>query len=288
MDFVKIFTPSDLIDLRKLFLNIDDNTYLLAGGTDLIIKLNKKEKRFFYNLIDLSGIKDLQYIKEDDKNIYIGSMTTFSQIAENNLIECYTYCLKKAANNVGSVQIRNSATIGGNIANASPAADSIPALLALDSNIKILTKDDRIITLKLNQYLHEYNKKIPTCILEIIIPKKYNIISNFEKLGSRTQVTISKINMAGVLEFDKGKIKAASFSLGAVSRIAVISENINKKLMGKEFNESLKKEFIEIVTKEVEELTKGRASSEYKKEAVKGICEDMFMNLFKQYEKVII
>ncbi|MBT9135660.1 MAG: Nicotinate dehydrogenase FAD-subunit [Firmicutes bacterium] len=126
---------SNFVSPRAMFevleiLAADPDAKLLAGGTDLIVQM--REGRVSpRTLVDLSRLSELSCIKLRHDTLHIGCMTTFNQVARNPLVVRHAPVLAQAARQVGSVQIRNQGTIGGNLANASPAADSIPPLITL-------------------------------------------------------------------------------------------------------------------------------------------------------------
>ncbi len=109
---------------------------LIAGGTDLVIQLQRGE-RTTRTLVDISRIPGLDEIRVDDSHVIVGAAATHSQIARSALIRQHAPCLAEAVSHIGSPQIRNVGTIGGNVANAQPAADSSIALLALDAEAEI-------------------------------------------------------------------------------------------------------------------------------------------------------
>ena len=128
------FLPNKINDALK-FIN-SSKCLIAAGCTDLFPSTEKKSLEG--NVLDISNIKNLKGITIDKNFRRIGSTTTWSEIVNADLPECYKM-LKECSREIGSIQIQNSATIGGNICNASPAADSIPCLLSLDAQVELLS-----------------------------------------------------------------------------------------------------------------------------------------------------
>jgi carbon-monoxide dehydrogenase medium subunit len=114
-------------------LNELEDSMPIAGGTDLLINLREGARKAKH-LVDLGLIKELRYVREADDMIRIGSTTTHAQLAASELIKEKAPVLSEAASSVGSVQIRNAATVGGNLCNASPGADTAPPLLVLGAS----------------------------------------------------------------------------------------------------------------------------------------------------------
>ena len=132
-----VLTPDNLSELRDALKQATPKSKILAGGTDLVMAIHKYRCKPDL-LIDLSGVKELKFIKLEDNHLHIGAMATFTQIKENESVRKHALCLAESAALVGSNQIRNAGTIGGNIGNASPAGDTIPALMALDARARIM------------------------------------------------------------------------------------------------------------------------------------------------------
>ncbi|WP_186431277.1 xanthine dehydrogenase family protein subunit M [Clostridium sp. BSD9I1] len=280
---MKAETPKNLKELKSLLKNIDDNTYFIAGGTDFIIKMREKGL-YNINIIDVSGIEELKYIKEEDNFLKIGANTTFLEIEYSPITNKYFKCLKESAEKVGSTQIRNTATIAGNIANASPAADSIPALLSLDAKVKTINKfgqenirelDDVVIGLEKN------NLKLGEIITEILVPLKYKEYkTSFAKIGSRSTVTISKLSISVSLKYED-KIKDVKVSIGSLGPKAFRSKIAEELLEGRAFTNNLLEEFKNVLQKQVDLSIPTRQSRPYKREAIRGLAENVFRNIFE-------
>lgn len=273
----EVYSPERVSELREAIKKAPANCKFLAGGTDLVIHI--REKKVSPELvIDLSRLKELQFIKEEANEIRIGAVTNFTSIEKSPLIKKYAMCLAQASSGVGSVQIRNAGTIGGNVANASPAADSLPALVALGARVRIEgangSREENIenfligvekTTLQSGEYLSE-----------IIIPKYgENYKSGFAKLGRRKALAIARINLAVIVKLDGDVIQEKRIGLGAVGTTAYRPYEAEKALVGKKLDNALIEEMAELLSKVVEEKIGARASMPYKKEAIKGLVFDV-------------
>src|SRR6056297_1220315 len=138
MQDMNIYTPAAVDKIKSLLKK--NTSRILAGGTDILLKRDELINEDI-DLIDLSRVEELKFIKKEQGVIKLGAMTTFSQIANDKLINKYIPALAQAACQLGSVQIRNRATIGGNVAYVSPAADSVPVLMAHSTRVKIMKSD---------------------------------------------------------------------------------------------------------------------------------------------------
>ena len=279
-------TPDSLIQLQQHLRDADHNTYLISGGTDLIIKL-KQKKIYDGTIIDLKGIEELKYIQLDNKNICIGSNTTFTEIINSDILERHCKCLVEAAGQVGSTQIRNAATLGGNVANAFAGADAIPALLALNAQIKIMNPEGVTFIQPLDDLLLGMGKNslgLGEVIIEIQIPiPGEDCITAFGKVGSRNRVTIAKLNMAAMIRIDSGIIKDVRIVLGALGPKAFRSTLAEDVLRGKKLHGDLKTELQEALVEQVDISIAGRDSRPYKREAIKGLADEVIHKALKYY-----
>jgi CO/xanthine dehydrogenase FAD-binding subunit len=287
-DEFEFLGPRNLLELQDIINKLRGTVIPISGGTDLIIKLRENKINPDY-LIDISQIQELNYIEEEKGYIKIGAAATFSQIADNKLIRSKAKCLALAAEQVGSVQIRNRGTVGGNIASASPAGDSFPPLNVLDAEVRTLGPQG-IRKLSIEEIIIDFGKtalhenEIITSV-EFPVPNE-NTISDFVKLGSRKTVSIARLSIAAAIEYDSHKnIIDSKVFLGALGKKAVKaveSEEILKKVnLNAYYNEKFVEEFIFSLTKVVDETIPGRYSQSYKREAVKGLGMDLLDNFFK-------
>ena len=277
------FGPTTLKELFEGVSAFKGSIAFLAGGTDLIIDLKKGIKKPEL-VIDLSQIPELSGVHEDNGIIHIGSGTTFSELGRDPLVLKKGLCLAQAARKIGSEQIRNRGTLGGNIASASPAGDCLPVLLVLEAMIT-LQRPEGIRRLPLSQVLKGSGL---TCLApnELITGIEFPLldgeyVSGFEKLGSRTAVTVARLNLAVVIKYDRDNnfIKEARIAVGALGKTAFRLPELEKNLVG-EINSSLFRQFEEMLTEAVDNAISGRYSHPYKREAIRGMAEDMFVSLF--------
>lgn len=280
-----------LKELREILPDLsspdDDKDYsFIAGGTDLIVKLRKgKEKP--RRVIDITGLDEIKKIKLEADSLKIGAAATFSQIASSELIREKAKALAVAASQVGSVQIRNRATIGGNIANASPAADSIPPLLALEAKLITIDKDGKEREKYIKDVLLDIEKtnlEADELIKEIIIPVNEEYKSGFFKLGRRKSVAIARLNMAvSIKHYQNGLIEDARVAFGALGPTAFCSELAEKALIGNYPDKTTLKEFFNSVCETVDDQIPNRSSYPYKREAIKGLSHDFFQEIFRGF-----
>jgi carbon-monoxide dehydrogenase medium subunit len=289
----KFGCPMSLAEVKTTLSRVPEDVVFISGGTDLINQLNSGRIKPAY-LVDLSQVAELNYIKEAAGRLRIGSTTTFTQIRESDLVERQARCLRQAASQVGSAQIRNRATLGGNIAQASPAGDSLPALLALEAWVSILGPQGlRRISFAQLQTENRAALQAKELITEIDFPlweaqPATQIVSGFAKVGSRTAVTIARLNMAAKLEIDTltGRIKGARWVVGALGRTPFRLEELELALQGKVVNQDLAPEIADHLAKTVDRAIPGRYSQEYKRQAIQGLGYDLLDDLFPEQMSV--
>jgi len=273
----KLLTPETVEELQKALDKSDKNTKFISGGTDMILNLKKMESDGI-TLIDLSRIKEFKYIMEKDDEIFIGACTTLSEISENSIIKKHASFLAKAADSVGSTQIRNVATIGGNIANSFAGADLIPPLIAMEAKLVLLGKSEVKRIIKIKDFLLGNRKNsldTGEIMTEIILRKPYKI-QYFGKIGSRSRVTISKLNMAANILVEDNEIKFSKIVFGSLGGTAFESTKIVSFIKGKRLDKLNLDEFEKVFVEQVDEAIPERSSRIYKREAVISLARELY------------
>lgn len=284
---MKFYIPKTQKELAEALGKKDENTYLCAGGTDLVIHL-RSQKKFHYSLIDLTHVEELKKIEETEGEIWIGSGVTMTELEKSPVIQKYMPGLAKAASMVGSTQIRNRATIGGNIANASQSSDTMPVLFAYETEALVLNElgeEKRYLLDDLIEGL-ERNRLKEKEVLTRFIVKKDSSISGFSKVGSRKAVTISKINGCVKTVLKEDMLTQVIVYLGAVGAKAARAGYIERALEGQKLEEidfgSLKK----AVYAQIEANIPNRSSKHYKKSAAFGVLDTILEELKTQVREV--
>jgi CO/xanthine dehydrogenase FAD-binding subunit len=213
---------------------------ILAGGTDFYPALGERLPRG--NLIDISVLSEIRGISYDDQYIRIGGLTTWSEVIRTPL-PCCLDALKAAAREIGSVQIQNRGTVAGNLCNASPAADGVPPLLALDAELE-LSSTDGLRRMQLGEFITGNRKTMrrPGEILAaILIPRKIeDAVSSFLKLGARKYLVISISMVAAVVQQNHAAlVSEARVAVGSCSAMARRLSELEKDLIGKPLQQGI-------------------------------------------------
>ena len=245
---------------------------ILAGGTDLLIELRKQNVRTPKVILDISFIKELRDIVSPNGTIALRPLVTHSEIVNSKVVQQDASLLTSAASVIGSPQIRNRGTVGGNIMNAATCADTVPPLIALGAKITLNSKSDsRQIDLA-DLFVKPYQTKAkPEEVLtEINFPKlPANTKSSFIKLARRNALAISRLSVAAILTQDKnGKIIDARIVPGAALPVWRRVTKAEKLLVG----EKPSKELFTAAGQKVSEVmishTGRRWSTEYKEPVI--------------------
>lgn len=281
--FLAASTPEDVVSMLK-----QNNALVVAGGTDIIPRLRRGLLGLDY-LIDISKLKDLNYISLQDGEIHIGATTRFKDIVSSELLNKNAFPLVEAAKTIGCPQTRNRATIAGNLANASPAADSAPPLLVLDAYLIVLgSQGTREIPLE-TFFLAPGKTGLAAdeFILEIRFKeKKKRNAQSFRKLGKRKGMAISIANCATYLEVDRSnQIATAKVALGSVAPTPKRINAIEMYLNGKELSIDLIKVAAELVAKEISPITDIRATAEYRRKSAVVLTERCLIDCYTKLQE---
>lgn len=270
--------PTDLETALQLYAV--KGSRIIAGGTDLYP--SAKQGQSPRKLIDLTAIPALSGIKLVGDSYRIGAATTWSDIVKADLPPSFD-ALKQAAREVGSIQIQNAGTIGGNICNASPAADGVPPLLALDAQVELVSAANGTRVMALSEFiLHVRKTSLANDeILSAVLVRKpaHNEKSAFEKLGSRRYLVISITMTAINIICDKNNvITDARIAVGSCSPVAQRLFALEADIIGK------KPEDIQIEAQHLSVLSPiddVRGSGEYRIDVVAKQCMRTVMKAAK-------
>ena len=260
--------PKQLTEIKKKIISLEYEQradFLIAGGTDLFVQreddLLKSNIKFFF------GENGADRIWIDGNQCCIDARATVSNFGDSEIIQKYFPEMTNFIRLFGSLPIRNRATIGGNIINASPIGDMTIILLALNSTLHLQNnKATRQVSLK--DFFTGYktlDKKEDEILTKITfdIPKQ-NTFFNFEKVAKRIHLDIASVNTAMLLTVDDRIITQANISAGGVSPIPLYLSEMRKSLLGKKVSEENISEAIEVALSEISPITDVRGSEEYK------------------------
>ena len=271
--------PSTLQEALKILDKHD--CYIMAGGTDLMVVKHQRSgliPNFDKDVCYISNLEELQYIFEDEKGVHIGAGTKFSDIEENELVP---EILKQIIHELASPNIRNMATMAGNIANASPAGDSIVGLYLLDAELELVNVNgSRMMPIKDFIFgVRKIHREKNELIKEIFIPHHDDLNTYWRKVGSRAAESISKITFAGGYEVENGKVKDLRMAFGSVSITCVRDRKVEEKYIGMSVEElhNHVEDVLADMGKFVTPITDQRSTKEYRYKVAMNILKDFIL-----------
>jgi carbon-monoxide dehydrogenase medium subunit len=261
--------PAIIEEALDLITRYGDNGRFMAGGTDLLLAMKKREITP-QHLISLNGIAALQGIRQDKKGgATIGALTTLAEIERSDIIRRQFLPLRDAIDVMASVQIRNLATIGGNLCSAVPSADTAPPLIALNASVKLVgPKGERSIPVE--EFFTGPAETVRTSneiLTAIIIPKPGDRSSGcYLKLMRRRAMDLALVGVAACLKLDKEKkiCMEARIALGAVAPTPIRVPEVEALLVNKAIDERLITEAARITGMQCRPISDIRASLEYR------------------------
>lgn len=268
----KYITPSSSQEVVEILAKIS-NARIVAGGTDLILEIERGIRKNVQTLIDVTRIPNLDRITlDEDEVIHLGPMVTHNHVVGSKLMQERAYPLVRACWEVGANQIRNRGTVAGNLITASPANDTITPLMALNAKVTLLsTQGERTVSL---QDFYQGVRKTVMHDDEMLVDISFSALTEnqrgtFIKLALRRAQAIAVINVAIVLDFNLQTVKSASITLGAVSPTIIHAEEAEAYLAGKELTEDVINEAANLAMKASRPIGDIRGSAEYRLEMVR-------------------
>lgn len=271
MPIKEYLRPASLKETLDLLTSYSVSAKILAGGTDLLVQ-QALESSPETAVVSLKDIEDLRQIKKTaEGDIFIGSMTRHAEVAQSPLVNQSFPALARASNLVGSPSIRNMATIGGNICNASPSADTAPPLLAYDARAIIVSRSDERAT-----NIEDFFTGPSTNVLKggeilkgFLLTPKPGWIANYEKLGLRKAMEIAIVNVCVAVEMDEHKrCSGIRIALGAVAPTPIRARKAEGILENRKITPELVQVCAEAAVGESKPISDIRASADYRKEMV--------------------
>lgn len=278
-----MFQPTSLQEASRLMKEKGPGGRFLAGGTDLVIAIKEKGLVPKY-VVDLKKIPALSAIEQNsDGSITIGALATMRAIEVSPLITKKYPFLAQSAAEVGSIQIRNRATIGGNMANATPSADVAPALLALDAKVKIVgSAGER--TLALEEFFRGPGQTVmsPEEILTaIVIPKSDPaLVGEYIKFSPREMMDLAYVGVAVAYVWDgtAKRCRGVRIVLGAVSPTPMRARNAEAIVDNQILTEDLAEKAGQEAAKEAKPISDVRSSAEYRRAMVGAMTKRALLN----------
>lgn len=268
---VEYFSTKSVEETISLLLKCGEKSKIIAGGTDLLAQM-KKEEVLPEFLISIGGIRDLDYIKYDEINgLSVGALTTISSLESSSLIRSKFSILAQAASTLGTPVIRDRATIGGNLCNAAPSADTAPVLIVLGARVKITgVEGERIISIEdfftgPGQTIVKHGEVLTEIQVPTLLPKSGGA---YVKQTRTRGADLAIVGVAALVVMEGDVIKDAKIALGAVAPTPIRAKKTEEILKGKKPDEKLLEESSQAASVESSPIDDTRSSADYRRKLV--------------------
>lgn len=275
-DIKEILEPETLEEALDL-LDKNKELKIIAGGTDVLIKLHHN-KMNNAELLSLRGISELEEIKIlDDESIEIGAMASFSKIFRDDIVQKNIKVLVEGAVSMGGPQVRNMATIGGNVCNGAVSADSAPALFSLNAKLRLRSKDNERIVPIQEFYLGpgKVDIKDNEILIGLIIKKEdyENLHGHYIKFSNRKAMDIAMVSVAVVSSVENGKFSDLRIALGVSAPTPIRCIEAEDYAKGIEITEENIEKIASLAVKSSKSRNSWRASKDFREHLIKELTK---------------
>jgi len=286
-DYQKVYSLQDALEAVSASKGI---SVFMAGGTDLLVQI-KEGKIRPQCVVDVKGIHEMDGLATSGDVLSIGSLTRIRTLETSPSTLERVPLLAQAAAKLGSVQVRHRATIGGNVCNASPSAETAPALLALDAQAVICGKAGTRVVELTDFFLGPGATVLSNgeMLTHLKIPLTRNRQGSvYYKLSTRKAMDLAFVGVAVLLELGRGdQISKARIALGAVAPTPIRVPSAEKLLKGIVLDLDAARECAELAAQSCKPISDLRASAEYRREMVRQLCEQGLLTAYRQAKSLI-
>ena len=282
-------TVGDLLDLLK---DSNENTKIIAGGTDLMVEIRNGKWPELETVIDVSRVRDLDAIYQDKQGlIHIQAMVTHNDVLKSDLLRDFASPLYQACYKVATPQLRNRATVVGNLVTASPANDTITPLMAMDASLVLVSATGER-TVRLKEFYLGVRKTVlrqDEFVKEINFkPLKATQKGSFVKQALRKTQAISVLNCCVLVEIEEGVILNAAVTMGSVAPTIIHSLAAENYLSGKKLDPTVAKKASELAASDIKPISDIRGGADYRSYMMQILVEDSLLEILqdKQDSKV--
>jgi carbon-monoxide dehydrogenase small subunit/xanthine dehydrogenase small subunit len=266
------YRPRSLDDAIEILAQRAGEVRPVAGGTDILVRAKDGEQDLAA-LFDISAIPELKGIEERADHVWIGAASSHTEIVHSPLVARWLPALHQACAVIGGPQIRNRGTLGGNLANASPAADAVPPLLAVGATLELVSANGRR-EVAIDKFSTGYRKTVleaDELILGVRVPKRPGLRSVFLRLGQRQAQAISKVSLAVAMTFKDGRPDFVRVALGSVAPTVIRAPETEKALQAGGYEGLIRAR--EAIRKEVRPIDDIRSTADYRREMAAVLLE---------------
>src|ERR1043165_744631 len=277
----EIISPPNLSGVLDLIAQNNGKWKPFAGGTDLMVLL-EAGKLSHKNYVNIWQLDELRGIEVTDDYIALGALTTYTEVQERPELQREFPMLCQAARETGGIAIQNRGTLGGNIVNASPAADSPPALLAYDAELEFVSKSGarRIQYSEFHQGYKQMDIRPDELLKAIHLPPRAQTLTHYyRKVGTRKAQAISKICFAGVAHVRDGRIDHVRIALGSVAPIPLRCPKTEAALINQQLSDDAIADGMNVLAAEISPIDDLRSTKNYRLQVSRNLPTDFLPQL---------
>ena len=275
----QLTTPASLDDALALIGGEPGVWQPFAGGTDLMVLL-ESGKLPHRNYVNIWPLPELRGIEITNDYVTLGALTTYTDVQANDVLQREFPMLCQAASETGGLAIQNRGTLGGNIINASPAADSPPALLAYDAEIELISRG-RSRWIAYDGFHTGYKQmtmRSDELLARIRLPRSTATLKHYyRKVGTRKAQAISKVCFAGVAQVEGARVTVARIVLGSVAPVVLRCKQTEDAIRGHELNDETMKLARETLMREISPIDDVRSTADYRLRVAANLLVDFLV-----------
>lgn len=277
--------PRNLREALEILREHGEDAKVLAGGTDLLLdmKIGRYRPKF---VVDIGRIRELRYIEDSGGALRIGALTTIQDLLENPLVMKRAPLIAMAAEHFAYWQIRNAATVGGNLCNASPAADMAPPLLVYEAAMKVVGSGEERLIPAAEFFLGPRQTAIRPgeLLVEVIVP--YSQLNGaglaYAKVGRRAGHDISLVAVAIALKLADNIVDDVRIALNSVAPVPIRARSVERALIGKTALPELFEEASKLVINDISPISDVRAPAEYRSYISRLLIKELLMESLRK------
>jgi CO/xanthine dehydrogenase FAD-binding subunit len=265
--------PNTIDEALSMLSQYKGRAKVIAGGTDILPKLKRRETKAPEYIIDLKGIPGLDYIKYDEVDgLSLGALVTIHAVETSPIVQERFGVLFQAVESMASAQVRNRGTVAGNLCNAVPSADTAPALLTLEASLELTSQEgERIVNVE--DFFTGPHKTVLTdeeILQEIRVPNlPPHSRGRYLKLTPRRSMDLAVVGVAAVVVVEDGICNDIRIALGAVAPTPIRARRAENMIKGQKLSDEVVERAAEIAAEECHPISDHRASAEYRCDMVK-------------------
>ncbi len=277
----EFLVPPDIEDALNLLARGPGEWRPFAGGTDLMVLFERgalAHKKFF----SIRHLEELNGIKIENEFVTLGALTTYTSIQRDETLRREFPMLCRAASATGGLAIQNRGTLGGNIVNASPAADSPPALLAYGAQVELISRGGArwVDYSEFHTAYKQIDLRADELLARIRLPRpRPGATDYYRKVGTRRAQAISKVCFAGFAQIDAERVDEIRIALGSVAPVVLRCHSTENILRGQRLTKELMRAAQNELAHEIAPIDDIRSTADYRRRVAANLLEDFLVNI---------